>query len=210
MARDHAPHLLEIALWRFAVNGLEATTSADIAQAAFVGVGTLYRTFATRKVLLDAVYAHVVAQLQAPLLTAASQAQRAERLQQYVARWWTLSAQVAQAQPYVFEFWRLYRAQPYLLSRPALLLGPFEPIPALVQQAVAQPGWRSQPLAVPPSVLGAALAGQWTAAVELVVREEACQADAALRERVLAQAYSGWWQGLGLSPYLEVAKADSR
>lgn len=51
-----------------------------------------------------------------PLLTAAGQAPRAERLQQYVARWWTLSAQVAQAQPYVFEFWRLYRAQPYILG----------------------------------------------------------------------------------------------
>jgi AcrR family transcriptional regulator len=194
MARDHAPHLLDIALWRFTLTGLEATPLADIAQHAHVGVGTLYRTFATRKILLDAVYAHVVAQLQAPLLTAAGQPARGERLQQLFARWWTLSAQVAQAKPEVFAFWRLYCAQPQLLHRPAPLLGPFTAVPALVQQAVAPRSWLAA-TALPCSVVGASLAGQWTAAVELVLRDEACQAEAALRERVLAQAYTAGGRG---------------
>lgn len=208
MARDHAPHLLEIALWRFTLAGLEATTTADIAQYAHVGIGTLYRTFATRKVLLEAVYTHAVAQLQAPLLTQAAQAQRNERLQQQLARWWRLSAQVAQAQPHVFDFWRLYRAQPQLLSRSAPLLGPFAAVPELVTRALAQQRWLTHK-PVPLSVLGASLAGQWTVAVELMLRDEACQADARLAEHVLEQAYAGWWQGLGLSNYMDGAKPVS-
>jgi AcrR family transcriptional regulator len=208
MARDHAPHLLEIALWRFTLDGLEATTTADIAKHAYVGVGTLYRTFATKKILLESVYAHAVSQLQAPLLTAAGQARPSERLQLQLARWWTLSAQVARAQPQVFDFWRLYRAQPQLVSRDALLLGPFAAVPEMVRQALAQQRWLTHK-PVPLSVLGASLAGQWTVAVELVLRDEACQAEAGLAERVLEQAYAGWWQGLGLANYMEVAKPVS-
>jgi hypothetical protein len=52
----------------------------------------------------------------------------------------------------------------------------------------------------------AALVGQWTAALELVLSEPACQTDPALRQLVLERAYAGWWQSLGVSDYLEVER----
>jgi hypothetical protein len=42
------------------------------------------------------------------------------------------------------------------------------------------------------------LAGQWTAAVELVGSEASCQASEALRTRLLTHAYESWWQSLQL------------
>lgn len=208
MARDYAPHLLDIALWRFTLDGLQATTTADIAKHANVGVGTLFRTFANKKVLLDAVYEHAVAQLQAPLLTEAGHTKLYERLQQQLARWWMLSAQVAQAHPHVFDFWRLYRAQPHVLSRREPVLGPFASVPELVTRALAQQRWLTHK-PVPLSVLSASLAGQWTAAVELVLQDVACQTNASLTVHVLEQAYAGWWQGLGLASHTEAARPTS-
>ena len=58
---------------------------------------------------------------------------------------------------------------------------------------------------MPLSVLTASLAAQWTAAVDLVLGDPACRADAALTTRVLKQAYQGWWQSLGLSTSLQTA-----
>jgi len=52
--------------------------------------------------------------------------------------------------------------------------------------------------------MGAALVGQWTAALDVVLTDATCQAEAPLRQLVLERAYMGWWQGLGLSDFLEV------
>jgi hypothetical protein len=58
---------------------------------------------------------------------------------------------------------------------------------------------------VPTSVLLASLAAQWTATVDVVLRDVTCQAEPVLRARVLTQAYQGWWQSLGLSTSLQTA-----
>lgn len=205
MAKDYTRHLLETTLWRCTQQGLHATTTAGIARHARVGVGTLFRTFATKQLLLDAAYAYAVAQLQAPLLAGGASGpgapRRHERLRELLARWWHLSAQVARDQPHVFDYWRLYRAQPRALAPPTPLLGPFVPVLGAVARVLAQQA-RSDRDPLP--LLGASLAGQWTAAVELVLSEPACRADEALARRVLTHAYQGWWQGLGLSDFLSV------
>ena len=206
MAKDYTPRILEAALWRCTLNGLEATSTEEIARHAYVGKGTLFRAFASKDLLLDAAYAHAVAQLQAPLLAGGAGAPRPhEFLHELLARWWHLPARVARDQPHVFDYWRLYRTLPQPLAPPTPLLGPFEPVLGLVARALADHAWVSQdPIPLP--LVGASMAGQWTAAVELVLREPTCQADPALTARVLTQAYQGWWQGLGLSNTLPVER----
>jgi len=201
MALDRTAHILDTALWRFSLQPLHLTTTAEIAKHADVSVGTLFRTFSTKEDLLDNVYAYAMSQLQAPLLAGPGLPQRGENLTKLLQRWWHLTAQVALAQPHVFAFWRWYRPYAY----PELLLGPFEPVPGLLERALARNTWsRTKPLPVP--LMVAALVGQWTAALDLVLTDPTCQTDPALRQLVLERAYTGWWQGLGVSDYLEVER----
>jgi AcrR family transcriptional regulator len=201
MPLDRTAHILSTALWRFSLQALHLTTTAEIARHADVSVGTLFRTFPTKEDLLDNVYAYAMSQLQAPLLAGPGLPQRGEHLTKLLQRWWHLTAQVALAQPHVFAFWRWYR--PY--AHPAPLLGPFEPVPGLLERALIRTTWSSRkPL--PVSVMGASLVGQWSVALDLVLTDPACQTDPALRQLVLERAYAGWWQSLGLSDYLEVER----
>ncbi|TDN39166.1 TetR/AcrR family transcriptional regulator [Hymenobacter sp. UV11] len=201
MPLDRTAHILSTALWRFSLQPLHLTTTADIAQHASVSVGTLFRTFPTKEDLLANVYAYAMDQLQAPLAAGPGSPQRGENLTKLLQRWWDLTAQVALAQPHLFAFWRWYR--PY--AHPTPLLGPFEPVAGLLERAlVRHTSSRAKPLPIP--VMVAALVGQWTAALELVLTEPTCQTDAALRQLVLERTYAGWWQSLGLSDYLEVER----
>jgi hypothetical protein len=110
---------------------------------------------------------------------------------------------VALTQPHVFDFWCLYRAQARSSPRSAPLLGPFEPVLGLLERALARQTW---PVKDPPPVpvMVASLAGQWTAALDLVLTAAECQQPDPLRQRVLERAYAGWWQGLGLSEFTQV------
>jgi len=203
MPLDRTAHILETALWRFSLQALHLTTTAEIARHAGVSNGTLFRLFPTKEDLLDNVYAYAMSQLQQPLLAGPGAPQRGEHLTKLLQRWWHLPAQVALAQPHVFAFWRLYRHAARSAAQPTVLLGPFESVGGLIERALARNTWsRTKPLPVP--LMVAALAGQWTAALDLVLTDPACQADASLRQLVLERAYAGWWQGLGLSDYLEV------
>jgi AcrR family transcriptional regulator len=200
---NRTTQILDAALGRFSLRPLHLTSTAEIAQQAGVSVGTLFRTFPTKEDLLDNVYAHAVSKLQAPLLAGPSAPPRRERLTQVLQRWWHLPALVALAQPQVFDFWRLYQSHARFALRPTLLLGPFTPVLDLLERALARHvGPAKNP--PPPPVMVAALAGQWTAALELVLLDPMCQASAPLRRQVLERAYAGWWQGLGLSEFTEV------
>lgn len=132
------------------------------------------------------------------------EAQRGEYLHQQLDRWWQLTAQAALAQPEAFDLWRLVRTTPRAAVPHEALLGPFAAVPALVEEAFGRSPWHAQK-GLPLSVLTASLAGQWTAVVDVVLNNEACRADKALTTRVLQQAYTGWWQSLGLPTYLEAA-----
>jgi len=196
--------ILDTALWRFAQQGVQATKTAEIARLAGVGVGTLFRTFPSKEALLQASYAHAIQQLTAPLQAGEGEAQRGEYLHQLLERWWQLTAQAALAYPEAFDLWRLVRTMPRAALPVDPLLGPFVAVPPLVEEAFARSPWYAEK-GVPLRVLMASLAAQWTAAVDVVLRDRACQADAALRARVLTQAYKGWWQSVGLSTSLDAA-----
>lgn len=205
MQKDYAALILPIALWRFTLLGFHATKTTEIARLANVGVGSLFRTFSTKEDLLEATYAYAVRQLVAPLENGVGEAQRGEYVHRLLQRWWTLTAQAAVAAPHAFDMWRLYRGQLRTTDNPEPPLGPFASLPEVVAQALASSRWAAaKSISLP--LLGASLAAQWTAAVEVVLWDRACQIDQQLTAQVLAQAYTGWWQGLGLSTSLEVAK----
>ena len=186
------------------MHGVHATKTAEIASLAGVGVGTLFRTFPTKEALLQATYEHALAQLTAPLQAGAGEAQRNEYLHQLLERWWQLTAHAALAYPEAFDLWRLERTMPRAALPIDPLLGPFAAVPALVEEAFARNPWYAEK-GLSLSLLCASMAAQWTAAVEVVLADRACQADAGLRTRVLTQAYQGWWHSLGLSTSLAAA-----
>jgi AcrR family transcriptional regulator len=204
MADERTTKILDTALWRFALQGAHVTKTAEIARLAGVGVGTLFRTFPTKEALLQATYEHAIQQLTAPLQAGEGEAQRNEYLHQQLERWWQLTAQAALAYSEAFDVWRLVRTMPRAALPADPLLGPFAAVPALVAEAFARSPWHAEK-GVPLSVLTASLAAQWTAAVDTVLRDRACQADEVLSARVLTLAYKGWWQSLGLSTSLSAA-----
>jgi AcrR family transcriptional regulator len=204
MADDRTTKILDTALWRFALQGVHATKTAEIASLAGVGVGTLFRAFPSKEALLQASYEHAILQLTAPLQAGEGEARRGEYLHQLLERWWQLTAQAALAYPEAFDLWRLVRTMPRAALPVNPLLGLFATVPVLVEEAFTRSLWYAEK-GVPLSVLTASLAAQWTAAVDVVLRDQACQTDSALRMRVLTQAYKGWWQSLGLSTSFEAA-----
>lgn len=204
MPDERTTKILDTALWRFALQGVHATKTAEIASLAGVGVGTLFRTFPSKEALLQATYEHAIQQLTAPLQAGEGEAQRGEYLQQLLERWWQLTAQAALAYPEAFDLWRLVRTMPRAALPVDPLLGPFAAVPALVEEAFARSPWYAEK-GLPLRVLIASLAAQWTAAVDVVLRDGACQAEAALTTRVLTQAYKGWWHSLDLSTSLNAA-----
>jgi AcrR family transcriptional regulator len=195
--------VIQTAIWRFSMDGLAVPTK-EIAQHAQVSVGSLFNYFPTKEHLLRACFEYASSQLAAPVLAGAGQAQPLERLKAQLQRWWLLPAQVALDNPHLFDFWRLYRTRPRSVERPAPLLGFFEAVPDLVERALAR---RSNARAhvEPLSLVGAGLAGQWTAAVDFVLSDANCWTKPALRVPLLERAYLGWWQSLGLSEYTEAA-----
>jgi AcrR family transcriptional regulator len=204
MADARTTKILETALWRFALQGVHATTTAEIAKLAGVGVGTFFRCVGTKEKLLQATFELAIEQLVAPLQEGVGEAKQGEYLHQLLERWWQLTAQAALATPEAFDLWRLVRTTPRVALSPEPLLGPFAGVVTLVNEALAGSRWYAEK-GVPASVLFASLAAQWTATVDVVLRDAACQAEPALRTRVLTQAYQGWWQSLGLSTALQTA-----
>lgn len=200
---DRTTKILDTALWRFALQGVQATKTAEIATLAGVGVGTLFRTFPTKEALLQAAYEHAIQYLIAPLQDGVGEARRGEYLHQQLDRWWQLTAQAARAYPEAFDLWRLVRTTPRAASGEPLL-GPFAAVAVLIEEAFARSPSQAKK-GVPLSVLTASLAAQWTAAVDVVLSDLACQAEAALATHVLAQASKSWWQSTGLPTYLEAA-----
>jgi AcrR family transcriptional regulator len=85
MPLDRTAHILSTALWRFSLQALHLTTTAEIARHADVSVGTLFRTFPTKEDLLDNVYAQAMSQLQQPLLAGPGLPKRGEKISLLIA-----------------------------------------------------------------------------------------------------------------------------
>jgi AcrR family transcriptional regulator len=191
------PALLEAALSCFLVRGLHATSTNEVAAAAGISHGRLYRTFGDKPQLLQAVYAYAIAQLRAPLTQGGWAALPEEHLPQQLFRWWHLTARAAMSHQNAFAFWHLYRASAASFWAPPL--GPFADVPAYVSQTLT-PALRARLSlqAVSPQLLAALLVAQWTAVVMVVLTDMSCRSQPALRTRLLTQAYASWWQSLDL------------
>jgi len=192
------PDLLESALTCFLERGLHAASTDYIATAAQISHGRLYRLVANKDDLIEQVYAHALALLQAPLLSPAGVPKDYERLQPLLARWWQLAATAAQTHPRAFAFWRLYRASRTAFGVSEPLLGPFTPLPEAMAPILAYRSLRELPNAnISPTLLATLLTAQWTAVVEVVLTDPDCRTNEALRTKLLAQSFEGWWRGLG-------------
>lgn len=199
--RPSPARIVETAIWRFAQDGLHIPT-VEITKNAYISNGHLFRAFPTKQALMEACYAHTVAQLAAPLHAGAGQARPGESLKDQLWRWWKLPAKVALAQEEVFDFWRLYRTRPRKPGGTEPLLGPFAPVPALVAHALAgAPPTLRAVVSLPR--LGSSLAGQWTAALDTILSDPMCRGQHTLQGQVVGQAYLGWWQSLGISDLVQ-------
>jgi AcrR family transcriptional regulator len=197
MDADDLPALLESALTCFLERGLHAASTDYIATTAKISHGRLYRLVANKDLLIEQVYAQAMAQLQAPLLSSAGAPKDYERLQSLLARWWQLAASAAQTHPQAFAFWRLYRTSRTAFGVGELLLGPFTQLPKVMAPILAYRTLRELPNAsTSPTLLTTLLTAQWTAVVEVVLTNPDCRANEALRTKLLAQSFEGWWRGL--------------
>jgi AcrR family transcriptional regulator len=191
--------LLDQALTCFTERGLQGTSTAYLVQATGLPKGSLYRAIYSKAQLRDAVYAYALGRLLAPLARSGAPASKYESLRDQLRRWWLLLAAAALAEPRAFTYWCLYRGSVYDPAPQRPVLGPFVQLPVHLHRARAPRSWESlSSRAVSPELLAASLAGQWTAAVELVGSEASCQASEALRTRLLTHAYESWWQSLQL------------
>jgi AcrR family transcriptional regulator len=192
--------LLDRALTCFATHGLQATSIDDLTTALDVSNRTLYRELGNKAALVEAVYAYATAQL---LVDYPAAPQGGETLQGYLGRWWQQTAVAAQADPRAFRYWQFYRTSPHLPAT-ELVLGPFTALPDLLAKLGVKRTAEALPLPLP--LLSRWWAAQWTAAVEVVLTDPTCQGRPALGQRVLTQAYSSWWQSLGVAATVPAAK----
>ena len=189
--------LLDRALTCFTERGLQGASTDYLVQATGLPKGTLYRTIHSKANLLEAVYAHALGRLLAPLASGGAPTNKYESLRDQLRRWWLQLATAALAEPRAFTFWCLYRSSVFDPAPPRPVLGPFAQLPLHLRRARAPRTWESlSSRAVSPEFLAASLAGQWTAAVALVREEASCQASEELRTRWLTHTYESWWQSL--------------
>lgn len=197
MADVDRAFLLDHALTCFTERGLHGTSTEYLVQATGLPKGTLYRTIHSKATLLEAVYAHALGLLLAPLASSGAPTTKYESLRDQLRRWWLQLAAAALAEPRAFTFWCLYRSSVYEPAPPRPVLGPFAQLPQHLRRARAPRTWESlSSRAVSAEFLAASLAGQWTAAVALVREEASCQASEDLRTRWLTHTYESWWQSL--------------
>lgn len=194
--------LLDQSLTCFAQHGLQGTSIDELTAALRVSHRTFYQVLGKKAVVIEQVYAYATQRL----LIGCPEAPRAgEKLQQYLGRWWQQTAVAAQADPRAFRYWQFYRTSPHVTAASEPVLGPFAAVPDLLTQALKQPRARPAADALPLPVLSRWGAAQWTAAVEVVLTDPACQAQSALGQRLLTQAYASWWQSLGIAATVPAA-----
>lgn len=199
MIANKSTVLLEAALACFVECGLHGTTTADVAARAEVGPATLFRSFVSKDILMEATYTYAIAQLAVPLAEEESAARPGERLHDLLARWWNLTAEAALSNPVAFRYWCLYRVtpRPNILEANAGELGPFTDVPMLLEQAVGKAPWLTTS-ALPIQLIGPLLVAQWTATLEVALTRVTDSADTSVRTELLSRTYKNWWVTVGL------------
>jgi TetR/AcrR family transcriptional regulator, repressor of fatR-cypB operon len=108
---DKRRRILDAALRVFAERGYHGTAVPEVATAARVGTGTLYRYFATKEALVNEVYRDAKARLRAALIDGLDLRAVGERW--FHAAWGRLIA-FARAEPAAFQFLEMQDHAPYL------------------------------------------------------------------------------------------------
>lgn len=180
--------ILVAALDRFCEQGFDGTSVPDIARAAGLAAGTMYRHFASKRALVNALYCHHKQALMLALLDEFP-FDCAPR-EQFAALWGRLAG-FARAQPQAFAFLELHHHARYLddeslaLEREALA-----PVAAFFDRPDVAAVVR--PMPVP-----ALIALVWGAFVGLVKASRAGYLE--LSDAVLAQAEDACWSAMTAS-----------
>lgn len=195
--------LLEGALTCFAKNGLQATSMNDLTTALNISDRALYKKLGNKATVIEAVYAYATAQL---LVGHPEELHKGEKLTDYLKRWWQQAATAALDNPRAFRYWQLYRTSSPAAAADEPVLGPFAAVFELLAGLLAQADVKQTADALPVPVLSRWWAAQWTAAVEVVLADSTCKKQPALGQRLLTQAYSSWWQSLGVPATVPATK----
>jgi AcrR family transcriptional regulator len=106
-------HILDTALALFAERGFHGTSIPDLAAAAGIAPGSIYRHVASKEQLVNEVYRRAKALLAAALYGAVPAAATAPLREQFRALWWALVG-FARAEPRAFAFLELHHHGDYL------------------------------------------------------------------------------------------------
>ena len=113
---DKRRRILDAALRTFAERGYHGTTVPEVAAAARVGTGTLYRYFDDKEQLVNEVYRDAKARLGAALLDGTPELEpyRLDAARRWFAELWRRLGAFAQAEPDAFRFLEMQDHAPYL------------------------------------------------------------------------------------------------
>ncbi|MEZ4294402.1 MAG: TetR/AcrR family transcriptional regulator [Polyangiaceae bacterium] len=154
---DKRRQLLDAALRMFAGRGYHGTAVPEVAAAAGVGTGTLYRHFATKEALVNEVYRDAKSRLGAALLTGLDREPPGEAW--FLALWSRLGA-FARAEPDTFRFLEMQDHAPYL-DEPSrqVEMGILGPLWAAGQALAGEPGKAPLPVDVAIALIWGAFVG---------------------------------------------------
>lgn len=115
---DKRRRILDAALTTFAARGYHGTSVPEVAEAAGVGVGTLYRYFADKNALVNELYRDAKARLKAALLDGlpAPDVYDLDNAQRWFAELWHRLARFARREPDAFRFLEMQDHVEYLDS----------------------------------------------------------------------------------------------
>jgi AcrR family transcriptional regulator len=114
---DKRRRILDAALVAFAARGFHGTAVPEVAEAAGVGTGTLYRYFEHKEALVNEVFRDAKARLAAALGEGVEEGARPRSVDEaraLFARLWSSLAAFARAEPDAFRFLEMQDHVPYL------------------------------------------------------------------------------------------------
>lgn len=180
---DKRRRILDAALAAFAARGYHGTAVPDVARAAGVGTGSLYRYFASKEALVNEVYRDAKQRLKSTLLDELAAPADAAGAEAWFAEVWRRLATFARAEPEAFRFLELQDHVAYLDAESRAL-----------ELSVLGPLWLTghELLDARRLPVDAAIAMLWGAFVGLVKASRLGYL--ALDDRKLAQAGAAAWQ----------------
>jgi AcrR family transcriptional regulator len=183
-------HILDTACRLFAERGLHTVSTTQVAQAAQISVGSLFRYVATKEELLCKALDYAQQQLCAGIAPGPDFPR--DIVYDTVRRVWEAAATRALAAPLLFDYWVLAGATPGVGRRnyapPQLPV--FNGVEDLLDKALGT--------TTRGELLAHTLQAQWIATVQYVRGHQAAGTGPGA-VALLAQGYANWWAGVGLS-----------